>query len=139
MVTSYIEYYHMRARGCKAAFYTTNIMKFLLLGLIPVLQVAKLFEGSSWVLTAITSGIVFIESIQELFRMKDKWVLYRDSCNKLLSLQRRFLGGGGTQSEEERKQYISDVERLIGEEAGLWLGMAKEEKKKENAEGGTGA
>lgn len=133
IVSSYIKYYHFRARKCKNSFYFWSMLKLLMVAVLPVIQSAGLLENLPWVVVAFSSGIFLIESILELWRFREKWILYRSTCNSLLSVQRCFMSSQEDGINEKRLEYIKIVESIIGEEARTWNDIAKNEKKEKNS------
>ncbi len=51
--------------------------------------------------------------------------MYRDTCNKLISVQRYFMGSTIKEIDENRLNYIGLVEDIIGEEAKNWYEIIK--------------
>lgn len=133
VVESYIMYYHFKARRCKIWCYTLSGLKYLLLGLLPFFQVWELTEQKAWIIVLCSSAVFFIESFSELCRLKEKWILSRNTCNKLLSVQRQFIGGRGRDCNSEEMQYIRIVENVIGEEAKEWAEISKSVKKRDGS------
>lgn len=125
IVSNYIKYYHFRARRCKVGFYFWSVMKLCLIALMPVIQAINSFENSSWIIPVCTSGLFLIESILEIWRFKEKWILYRDTCNRLTSIQRQFMGSTAEGIDDERLIYIGLVESLIEEEVRNWYEMSQ--------------
>lgn len=132
IVSAYIRYYHLRANRCKFGFYLWTILKLVLVAVLPVIQAVKLLDEFPWFVTAFSSGIFLIESILELWRFREKWILYRSTCNSLISVQRQFMGKNVEGTNERRREYIEIVEGIIGEEGKTWGEMTKDAKIKDN-------
>ena len=127
-VFAYIQYYHIRARRCKNWYYMFSFAKVILVGMIPVLQAMSMIEKYPWVLAAFSSGILVLESAVELFKLKEKWRLYRNTCNQLMTVQRKYASGCWENINKEAKEYIEDVEAIINGEAGMWMEISKGKK-----------
>lgn len=130
IVSIYIKYYHMRAKKCKMLFYTGSVIKLGLLGVIPVFQVTGTFTKSPGLLTVLSSGAVFVEGCMVLFRLQEKWILYRNTCNRLLSVQRQYNGTRDREPDSQMLEYIAAVEEIIGDEARQWMEMVRDKKQK---------
>lgn len=128
IVSDYIKYYHFRADRCKRGFYFCTVLKLMLIAILPIIQAAELLETLPWCIAAFSSGIFLIESILELWRFREKWILYRSTCNSLISVQRQFMGKGAEGVNEKRQEYIDIVEGIIGEEGNAWGKMVRETK-----------
>lgn len=129
VVKSYIKYYHLRARRCKRGFYFWSVLKLILLAIMPVLQAAGVLVSITYLVAAISSGILLIESILELWRFREKWVLYRSTCNQLMSIQRFFMESRANDVDKKRLEYVEAVEAIIGDEARSWREISKDVKK----------
>lgn len=121
-VINYIEYYNYRSRSCKYSFYILMIIKMVSLGIIPVLELAQ--TNGSW---AVRIGMVsffglLCEALQEAFRLKEKWILYRNTYNILTSEQRQYAVKKGKYkgSSEDFQKFVENVEEIIGDEARKW-------------------
>lgn len=125
IVSNYIQYYNFRARRCKAGFYCLTVIKLLIISFIPIFDAMEIFDKIHWGITAFSSGIFFVESILEMCRVREKWILYRDTFNKLISVQRYFMGSTIKEIDENRLNYIGLVEDIIGEEAKNWYEIIK--------------
>ncbi len=130
-VLAYIEYYHVRALRCKCGFYIFNVIKIILIGMLPVLQAAGVVNSIPWIIAAFSSGILITESILELWRFKEKWILYRSTCNRLMTVQRQYAGKWGN-SGKEMEEYIAEVEAIISGEGNKWIEVSKDKKHKED-------
>lgn len=131
IVENYIEYYHFRARKCKYKYYSFNIIKYIALALIPVVQSFGGIQKFPWIATIVSSICLLTEAILELLRTKEKWILYRNTDNALLKEQREFVTGKGKYIHEEDKYaiFVKMVESLIDDEARKWSEMVRSEKK----------
>lgn len=131
IVECYIEYYHMRARKCKYKYYSFNIIKYIALALIPIVQSFGGIEKFPWIATIVSSVCLLTEAILELIRTKEKWILYRNTDNALMKEQREFITGKGKYINEQDKyaRFVEAVETLIDDEARKWSEMVRSEKK----------
>lgn len=122
IVKNYIQYYHVRANRCKYIYYIFNIIKFLALAIIPVMQLLDTNSSFGWVATGGASVCMLVESILELLRVKDKWILYRNADNVLLHEQREFSMEVGKYEKNNDKfcMFVYSVESVICDEARLW-------------------
>lgn len=128
VVSEYIEYYHTKARRCKFGFHVFSLIKIMLIGIMPVLQAAGIVEDVPWTIAALSSGILVVESVIELWRLKEKWILYRSTCNRLMTLQRQHKGRSG-KPDKEMEEYIAMVEAVINSEGDSWIELSKDKKK----------
>lgn len=125
VVLAYIEYYHARARRCKCGFYVFSVIKIVLIGMLPVLQVAGIVNSIPWIIAIFSSGILITESVLELWRFKEKWILYRSTCNRLMTVQRQYVGKREN-SGKGMEEYIVAVEAIIGGEGDKWIEVSKD-------------
>lgn len=125
VVSSYITYYHVRASRCKYTFYIFSLIKLVLLACLPIFQAAKLLEEMPWFIQIFSSIIFIIESALEILRLKEKWILYRSTCNNLMSIQRQYAGIGKRNWDERTLDYINAVEEVINGEARQWVELSK--------------
>lgn len=129
-VSAYIKYYHIRAKRCKYAYYVLSLIKIMLVGTLPVLQAVGIIDTCSWLVAAFSSGILILESTMELFKLRDKWRLYRNTCNQLMTVQRKYTGERVSifEAKTKAKEYIATAEAIINGEAGMWLEISKDTK-----------
>lgn len=128
---NYIEYYNYRSRNCKYFFYTLMIIKIVSFGVIPIMELAQL-NGSSAIRISIVSFIgLLCETVQETFRLKEKWILYRNTGNRLMSEQRQYAVKKGKYSdlEDTFQHFVENIENIIDDEARKWDETVKKEKK----------
>lgn len=62
-----------------------------------------------------------------------KWLMYRNTCNQLLSIQRQNAMHTYRKEDEKyeaRLQYVQAVEELVGDEAKQWYAVNKKEQRK---------
>lgn len=119
-VQSYIDYYHKRATRCKWFYYILNTFKIGLVVSIPVLQSIDMTKNCAWIVALVSALILFVESILELTRLLEKWTLSRDTCNRLLSIQRRYKFHSSQEVTDEETRYMEAVEEIVGDEARKW-------------------
>lgn len=133
IVQAYIIYYHKRATRCKWEYYVMNTIKLVGIALIPVLQAIGILDQYAWTVTGLSAIVLFVESFMEMTRFREKWLMYRNTCNQLLSIQRQ--NAMHTYKEEDEKyearlQYVQAVEELVGDEAKQWYAVNKKEERK---------
>ena len=83
--------------------------------------------GKSDFCTDIRSALDCGESVIELFRMKEKWILYRKVGNDLMREGRQYaMKAGGYQDGDEEKNFrifVANAENIISEESSSWKQM----------------
>lgn len=125
IVENYIKYYASRAKECKMFFYAANIIKTVALALIPVLQLVPVVTDRPWITAVISAIAIIAEALVLLFRYRDKWHLYRDANNVLMSEQRKYCCDIGeyqeeTGEEKKWKLFVQRVEDIVDAEAKKW-------------------
>lgn len=85
-------------------------------------------EKMPWLVAVFSLGILFIESVLEVWRLKDKWILYRSTCNNLMSIQRQYAGIGKKKLDARTIDYINVVEAVINGESGQWIELSRDMK-----------
>lgn len=135
IVHNYIQYYYERADKYKIWYLALSVAKFLVLAAIPVSQTLTQFVSLPWLAAGGSSLCILLESVTELFRMKDKWILYRRVGNDLMSEERQYVMRVGVYQEEDEDRnfrlFVTNVENIIGKEASSWSQLsetAKDEK-----------
>lgn len=127
VVHSYIQYYYERARAYKIWYLGLSVTKLLILAMIPVSQTFVQLSDLPWIAAGASSLCILLESVMELFRMKEKWILYRKVGNDLMCEGRQYvMKAGGYQDEDEEKNFrifVANVENIIGEESSSWKQM----------------
>ncbi len=129
VVHNYIQYYYKRADKYKKWYLTLSVGKFLVLAVIPVSQTLTQSVSLPWLAAGASSLCILLESVTELFRMKDKWILYRGVGNDLMSEERRYVMKAGVyQDEDEEKNFrlfVANAENIIGKEASSWSRLSE--------------
>lgn len=125
IVTTYIQYYNWRARRYRYAYYFFGVLKLLLLALLPISQVFLYPKQMDVVIVIVPTVIIFIESLLALFQCREKWYLFRNTCNQLSGVQRYYMATVRNEVEDKRKEYVAQVENLISDEARNWLILAE--------------
>lgn len=125
IVENYIKYYASRAKECKMFYYAANIIKTVALALIPVLQLVPFVTDRPWITVVISAIGIIAEALVVLFRYRDKWHLYRDANNVLMSEQRKYccdIGEYQEETDEEKKWklFVQRVEDIVDTEAKKW-------------------
>lgn len=135
IVHNYIQYYYERADKYKIWYLALSVAKFWVLAAIPVSQTLTQFVSLPWLAAGASSLCILLESVTELFRMKDKWILYRRVGNDLMSEERQYVMRVGVYQEEDEDRnfrlFVTNVENIIGKEASSWSRLnetAKDEK-----------
>lgn len=125
---TYITYYHIRAKRCKICFYVCNIIKCSALAIIPVIQVCGGMEKYSWFGTVSASICLLVETILKLFRMEEKWILYRTTANALMSEKRKYMVSDGFKKNprEYFEEFVTNIEAIIDGEGHKWIATFQE-------------
>lgn len=143
VVSNYIDYYHYRAWTCKWWFYGLNTVKLFALFSAVIIRLIKSGEDISAYVAASSAICLAIEGVLALYHLQEKWILYRNTNNALMSEVRFFAASEGEyQNQEERFGiFVEKVESIIGDEARKWNETVTEKNKKEknqNNESGEG-
>lgn len=132
VVRNYVRYYYGRASVYKIWYLGLSVTKLLLLAVIPVSQTFTHLSNLPWIAAGASSLCILLESVMELFRMKEKWVLYRKVGNDLMCEERQYvMKAGGYQEEDEEKNFrtfVVRIEGIICEEASSWKQMIQNTK-----------
>ena len=136
IVSNYITYYHLRAKKCKYLFYILNTLKIIVLLILPILQSIEYIASIPAISVAASSSCIFIETILQFWKTKDKWVQYRNVNSMLMSEQRKYMTKteGYCKEEEAFDIFVENIEKLIDDEARKWCEIVtkKDEKGNEN-------
>lgn len=130
VVSNYINYYSRRAQRCKNQYYGANIVKFIALASIPVIQMTNIAISRPWIAGSASAVCLFVESIMALWRTREKWIMYRDSYNMLTNEQRQYAIGYGKYYGERKQfqEFVVNVEKIISDEARKWSETVREKK-----------
>lgn len=127
VVHNYVQYYYKRASLYKIWYLGLSVTKLLILAMIPVSQTFAKLSDLPWIAAGASSLCILLESVIELFRMKEKWVLYRKVGNDLMREGRQYaMKAGAYQDEDEEKNFrifVVNAENIIGEESSSWKQM----------------
>ena len=136
IVSNYIEYYNYRAWTCKWLFYGFSCVKIVALAGVTFVNALNVVNDISVIAVLSTTLCLVIEGMLALFRLQEKWILYRNTDNVLLSEVRQYISGEGKYSglEERFSAFVKNVESIIGEEARKWNDTVVEREKKQNAD-----
>lgn len=137
VVANYISYYEQRARSCKYQYYTLNIIKFIALSSIPIIQATSAAVKLPWIAATASAVCLLMESMLGLWKSKDKWIIYQDTNNILMSVQRQYIlqAGAYKESDNPLNIFVETVENLINDEARRWNEtVMKREEKRNRAE-----
>lgn len=140
IVQNYIEYYHRRARLYKVWYLALSVIKFLALAVIPVVQATELAADAPWIAAVASSACLFLESVMELFHMKDKWNLYRKTESRLVSEERQFKTRTGIYRHIEDVDlfyaFVGNIESIIDSEGAEWDRMVQKIKERTGGDDG---
>ena len=103
------------------------------LHLLQSLQAIGMLDQYAWTVTGLSAIVLFVEPFMEMTRFREKWLMYRNTCNQLLSIQRQNAMHTYRKEDEKyeaRLQYVQAVEELVGDEAKQWYAVNKKEQKK---------
>lgn len=124
VVHNYIRYYYMRAGHYKAWYLGLSVIRFVVLAVIPVSQTLPQVVELPWIVASASSLCILLESITELFGMKNRWILYRKVGNDLMHEERQYETGAGAyagKNEEERfGVFVPNIENIIRNESSDW-------------------
>lgn len=124
VIQNYIRYYYKYAEIYKWLYLILNFVKLLILAAIPVMQTIEEIQGWPWIAAGLSSLCILLESLMELFRMKDKWILYRKAGNDLMHQERKYVTCTGKYGREDKRErlelFVEDAENIIGSEAAKW-------------------
>lgn len=127
VVHNYVQYYYERAGVYKIWYLGLSVAKLLILAMIPVSQTFARLSDLPWIAAGASALCILLESVMELFRMKEKWILYRKVGNDLMREGRQYaMKAGRYQSEDEEKSFrifVTNAENIIGEESSSWKQM----------------
>lgn len=127
VVHNYVQYYYERAGVYKIWYLGLSVTKLLILAMIPVSQTFAQLSELPWIAAGASSLCILLESVTELFRMKEKWVLYRKVGNDLMREGRQYaMKAGVYQNDEEEKNFqifVANAENIISEESASWKQM----------------
>jgi len=124
IVLAYIDYYDNRADLYKYTYRILSILKYAALAVIPVIQISSAASDFPWIVAIFSSLCILLDSIINLFQMKEKWILYRNTNCKLMSEQRQYLlhmgGYYGLDNEQCLQMFVSKMEEIVGCESKEW-------------------
>ncbi|XCP85341.1 DUF4231 domain-containing protein [Roseburia hominis] len=131
VVNNYIRYYARRAKRCKYQYYGFNIIKFIALAAIPIIQMIDVTADRPWIAAMASSICLLVESIMGMWRTREKWIIYRDTYNQLGREQRIYATGSGKYAEKEKRfhKFVMNIEALISDEARKWCEVVREKEK----------
>lgn len=123
IVENYIEYYHRRASKCKSLYYCVSTIKIILIVIIPVIQLCNQSVIVKIISVLLSALVLAIESLLALYKSKDKWFLYRETCNVLMSELRKFRINSGccTACNDMFEEFVQTIENMIHDEARKWV------------------
>ncbi|MCM1183315.1 MAG: DUF4231 domain-containing protein [Roseburia sp.] len=132
VVHNYIRYYYARAGHYKTWYLCLSVIKVVVLAIIPVSQTLPQVIALPWLVAGASSLCILLESLMELFGMKDRWILYRRVGNDLMREERQYVtktgGYAGRDDEENFRIFVPNIENIIGNEASDWSRMVQADK-----------
>lgn len=133
IVSNYIQYYHCRAWRCKVMYYVLCALKVALVASITISCVIS----SEYRLYSVAASamILFLERIIDLFKFKEKWILYRNTNNILMHEIRCYVACDSNESNSNERfmKFVNSVEKIIGNEAEKWDNTVEVERNDEKA------
>lgn len=127
VVQNYIQYYYTRAGHYKSWYLALSVIKIFMLALIPISQTIPQIVGWTWLVAGASSLCILLESVTELFAMKEKWILYRKVGNELMSELRRYVTRTGRYADGDAGTrfdlFVPAIERIIESESSDWNRM----------------
>lgn len=134
VVSHYIEYYHYRAWSCKWWFYGLNTLKILSLASIVVINAIESEVDMSAYAVIASAICLIIEGVIALYHFQEKWILYRNTNNILMSEIRFFATSKGEYQDKQKafNLFVERVESIIGDEARKWNETVREKNKEES-------
>ena len=119
-------WYIRKATFYKKLFYGLSITLIIINASIPFINQLNV-EGSSIIVTFISSAATIITSILTLFTMKDSWFRYRNHAELIKKECSLFNGDAGIYSKDDKeKLLIIKIEEIIGQEVVLWESNKRE-------------
>ena len=121
IVKNHIRYYHDKSCFCKFLYYFFSVVKTVSLSLIPVFQGIDLTQKAAWLIVTLSTLGLLIDSIINLFHLKEKWHLYRRTCNNVSAEQRKYaIKCEPYAGDDAFGLYVKNIERIIFEESQQW-------------------
>lgn len=124
IVLAYVNYYNSRAKMYKYAYRILSVTKYIALAVIPIVQVIPSINKVPWIAVAASSLCILLDSIINLFGMKEKWILYRNSHSKLMSEQRQYASRCGKYygfTDDARfSLFVKNLEEIYMGESAEW-------------------
>ena len=119
-IENYMDYYDRRGKKYKRLYNFFNVIKILAVTSIPIIEIT--FENIGWVVVLVSGISIFSESVIERFKMKERYLSYRSTCDRLGSEQRMYMTRCGCYKEEKNPldKYVERVEMIIELENGTW-------------------
>lgn len=131
VVNNYIDYYSKRAKKYRRFYFIGCFIKTILLAGILVIQSITEIASMPWIAATASAICLVIETMMGVMHSQEKWELYRNTFNMLMSEQRQYATGCGRYYGEEKKKtfqmFVINVEQLIGDEARKWSEMVQRE------------
>lgn len=134
ITSNYIEYYNYRAWTCKWFFYGLSCIKIFALAGVAFAKAFDVNADISLLAVCSTTLCLLIEGMLALFRLQEKWILYRNTDNVLQSEVREYISATGKyeKSDERFALFVKNVEGIIGDEARKWNDTVMERERKQN-------
>lgn len=121
-IENYMDYYDRRGKKYKRLYYLFNVIKLFAATSIPIIEIIFGDNGVGWVVVLASGIAIFSESVIEKFKMKERYLSYRSTCDKLGSEQRMYMTRCGCYKGEKDPlgKYVERVELIIELENGMW-------------------
>lgn len=128
-VENYMDYYDKRGKKYKRLYYFFNVIKLFATTSIPVIEIIFGDKNAGWVVVLASGIAIFSESIIEKFKMKERYLSYRSTCDRLGSEQRMYMTKCGCYKGEKDLlgKYVERVEIIIELENGTWKEYMKKQ------------
>lgn len=133
-IEDYIDYYDRRGKKYKHRYYFWTIVKLIAITIVPVLEITVANNnGANWAVLLASVIAIFSDSFLEKIKAFEKYLSYRNMCDKLCSEQRMYKTRCGYYQDIQNplQQYVKRVEMLIGTEGEIWIKYMKKQEKQE--------
>lgn len=129
-IKEYMNYYDTRSKWYKKIYYTGTIIKLIAVASVPIMELAVQSGGEvNWQVVGAGAIALFCESLLDKIKAKEKYLSYRNVCEKLSSEQRMYKSKCDRYSgKHANSKYVKRVEGIIAAENKDWkLYMEKQD------------
>lgn len=136
-IEDYMDYYDKRSKRYKGIYYVGAIIKLMAVTSIPILEVAfGKNEGVNIAVLTVSAIAVFCETILSKIKAYDKYLSYRNTCNKLSQEQRLYKTNSGSYKKAKHplNHYVKRVEKIIENEGEIWEQYMKKQDKQKTSD-----